>query len=76
MLSDIALVPYSSADEVFCPFYLPDTPAHAHFDRADYVQEEYLLTGSGELYAPGDGPPRLVRSGLPFRDPRARCPPA
>jgi Alpha/beta hydrolase domain len=66
MLSDVARLSYSSADEVFCPFYLSDTPAHAHFDRAGYLQEEYLLTGSGELYAPGDGAPRLVRSGLPF----------
>ena len=66
MLTDIRLVPYSSSAEVFCPFYLPDTSDQAQFEQAGYVQEEYFLTGTGSLYGPGGGEPRLLRSGLPF----------
>lgn len=66
MLSDITRVPYAGGAEVYCPFYLPDTPSESLFQRAGYVQEEYFLTGTGELFASGAGQPRLLRSGLPF----------
>ena len=66
MLAEVTEVPYASAAEVFCPFYLPDTPAHTQFEQAGYLQQEYFLTGTGELYAPGGGEPRLLRGGLPF----------
>lgn len=66
MLSDVSAVPYADGAEVYSPFYLPDTAAQAEFEAAGYAQEEYFLTGTGELYAPGEGRPRLLRSGLPF----------
>jgi hypothetical protein len=66
MLSDVAVVPYGKGDEVFCPFYLPDTAAQQEFEAAGYVQEEYFLSGAGDLYGPGAGRPSLLRSGLPF----------
>jgi hypothetical protein len=66
MLDDVALVAYGSGDEVYCPFYLPGTVAQREFDAAGYVQEEYFLTGAGDLYGSGDGQPTLLRSGLPF----------
>jgi hypothetical protein len=66
MLSDVALVSYSDGSEVFCPFYLPDTPAEREFADAGYVQEEYFLTGAGDVYGPGGGTPRVIRKGLPF----------
>lgn len=56
VLSDVALVPYSDSGEVFCPFYLPGTPAEQEFDAAGYVQEEYFLSGSGKVYGPGEAP--------------------
>ncbi len=66
MLSEIKQIPYTDAAEVFCPFYLPGTAAQTEFERAGYVQEEHFLTGTGELYGPGGGRPRLLRGGLPF----------
>ncbi|WP_249018680.1 alpha/beta hydrolase domain-containing protein [Conexibacter sp. S30A1] len=66
MLSEVSAVPYASAAEVYCPFYLPDTTAATRFEQAGYLMEEYFLRGEGDLYASGGHAPRLLRSGLPF----------
>jgi hypothetical protein len=47
---------------------LAGTAEAAAFKRADYVQEEYLLTGTGNIYAEGaqGGPISVAKSGVPY----------
>lgn len=66
MITGAVNVPHAAAGELYCPFYLPGTPSAVEFEHAGYQQEEYFLTGVGDLYEPGEGEPRLLRRGLPF----------
>ncbi|WP_020656988.1 alpha/beta hydrolase domain-containing protein [Massilia niastensis] len=59
-------MPYASTAEIYSPGGLPGTPAGDEIEAAGYVEEEYFVSGLGDVYASGEGKPRLEKSGLPY----------
>jgi hypothetical protein len=53
---------------IFAPIVLPGSADDEALKKADYVQEEYLLSGTGNIYAEGlqGGPISVAKSGVPY----------
>lgn len=74
------LLPAKDVSAIYSPLALPGTPDADAIARAGYVQEEYLLSGVGNIYEAGaDGRGKVRQSGLHYttravivrpRDPR------
>jgi hypothetical protein len=63
-----ARLPETAGSRIFAPIVLPGTKEAEAVRRAGYVQEEYLLSGTGNIYAEGPqgGPISVARSGVPY----------
>lgn len=59
-------IPYASSAEIYSPGGLPGTEEANAIAAAGYVEEEYFVSGKGDVYASGDDAPRLERQGIPF----------
>lgn len=59
-------VAYETTAEMYSPGGLPDTAEGREIAAAGYVEEEYFLTGTGDVYATAQGGPVAEKSGLPF----------
>lgn len=59
-------ISYASTAEIYSPGGLPGTPAGDEIRKADYVEEEYFLSGTGDIYASGKDRPVVEKSGVPY----------
>jgi hypothetical protein len=46
-------LPETATSHIFAPIALPGSADDEALKKADYVQEEYLLSGTGNIYAEG-----------------------
>lgn len=75
------LLPAADSAAIYSPVALPGTPEAAAIAQAGYVQEEYLFSGTGNIYDAGpDGLAKVRKSGVAYttrvivvrpRDPKA-----
>lgn len=60
-------IPATAASPIFSPAALPGTPEYDEMLAAGYVQEEYFLSGTANLYAVGaDGRAVVRTSAIPY----------
>jgi len=61
-------LPETAKSHIFAPIALPGSADDEALKKADYVQEEYLLSGTGNIYAEGPqgGPISVAKSGVPY----------
>ncbi|HLI58799.1 MAG TPA: alpha/beta hydrolase domain-containing protein [Solirubrobacteraceae bacterium] len=82
MIDSVTAVPHDTTADIYSPCALPDTPAAAELEAAGYVQEEYFVSGAGDVYGSGEAVPKVIRGGVEFvtrlliarpRDPAGFC---
>lgn len=59
-------IPYSTTAEIYSPGGLPGTPAGREIAAAGYVEEEYFVSGKGDIYGAGTTLPTIEQRGIPF----------
>jgi hypothetical protein len=60
-------IPETASSHIFAPAVLPGTAEHQAMVKAGYVQEEYLLSGSANIYSERNGGGLAIRTpNLPY----------
>lgn len=63
-----APLPETATSRIFAPIVLDGTAEAAALRQADYIQQEYLLSGTGNIYAEGPqgGPIHVAQQGIAY----------